>query len=188
MKAVSGREVIARQREYAFYRPSAVSLARVVQDFPVVAVQVLLFSIIMYFMTGLDIEASKFWIYTLFVYSSTMLLTSLYRLFAALSPEIDTAVRFSGVALNLLLIYTGYVIPKPQLLSKYIWFGWLYYVNPVAYSFEAVQANEFAGRTMQCAPTMLVPQGPGIDPRYQGCALAGAQVCSLLGDLCYNAF
>ena len=29
---------------------------------------------------------------------------------------------------------------------------------------------------MQCAPQQLVPQGPGIDPRYQGCAIAGAAV------------
>lgn len=27
---------------------------------------------------------------------------------------------------------------------------------------------------MQCAPEQLVPQGPGIDPAYQGCALTGA--------------
>jgi ATP-binding cassette subfamily G (WHITE) protein 2 (SNQ2) len=38
-----------------------------------------------------------------------------------------------------------------------------------------VEANEFSGRTMQCAPGQLVPQGPGIDPAYQGCSLTGAQ-------------
>lgn len=30
-----------------------------------------------------------------------MMLTALYRMFASLSPEIDTAVRFSGIAINL---------------------------------------------------------------------------------------
>ena len=38
--------------------------------------------------------------------------------------------------------------------------------------------NEFSGRTMQCNPSQLVPQGPGVDPRYQGCALTGAQLGS----------
>jgi ATP-binding cassette subfamily G (WHITE) protein 2 (SNQ2) len=46
--------------------------------------------------------------------------------------------------------------------------------QPVAYSFEAVETNEFAGRTMRCSPDQLVPQGPGVDPAYQGCALTGA--------------
>lgn len=178
MKAVSGRAVVARHKDYAYYRPSAVSIARVVADLPVIFVQVVLFGIIMYFMTNLTVTASRFFIYLLFVYVTTIMLTALYRLFASVSPEIDTAVRFSGIALNLLVIYTGYVIPKTQLLSKYIWFGWMYWINPIAYSFEAVLSNEFAGRTMQCAPEQLVPQGSGIDPAYQGCPIAGAQIGS----------
>lgn len=112
MKAVSGRAIVKRHEDYAFYRPSAVSLARVLLDFPVVAVQSFLFGILMYFMTGLDVEAGKFWIYMLFIFTTTMMVTALYRLFASVSPEIDTAVRFSGIALNVLIIFTGYVIPK----------------------------------------------------------------------------
>ncbi|KAI1849200.1 hypothetical protein JX265_008610 [Neoarthrinium moseri] len=176
MKAVSGRAVVARHKDYAFYRPSAVAVARVIQDLPVIAVQVCIFGVIMYFMTGLDLDAGKFWIYMLFVYVTTINLTALYRMFASLSPEIDTAVRFSGIALNLLVIYTGYVIPKTQLLSNYIWFGWLYWINPVSYSFEAVLSNEFTSRQMQCAASQLVPQGPGAQPAYQGCVVSGAGV------------
>jgi ATP-binding cassette subfamily G (WHITE) protein 2 (SNQ2) len=193
MKAVSGRAVVRRHEDYAFYRPSAVVVARVVQDFPLLFAQVIPFCLIMYFMTELDVDVSKFFIYMLFVYTTTFCITSLYRMFAALSPSIDDAVRFSGLALNLLILYTGYVIPKPQLLSEYIWFGWLYYgkqapkilsnikylltsvVNPVSYAFEGVVANEFADRTMECAPSQLVPQGPGVEPAFQGCALTGAQ-------------
>jgi ATP-binding cassette subfamily G (WHITE) protein 2 (SNQ2) len=101
-------------------------------------------------------------------------------MFAALSPTIDEAVRFSGIALNLLVIYTGYVIPKPQLVSQYIWFGWLYYINPISYAFEAVLANEFSDRIMPCTPAQTVPSGPGYtDPRYEGCAIPGATPGSL---------
>ncbi|USP79739.1 ABC drug exporter AtrF [Curvularia clavata] len=174
MKAVSGRNVVKRHEDYAFYRPSAVVVARVVQDIPLLLAQVIPFSIAMYFMTGLDVDVSKFFIYFLFIYTTTFCVTSLYRMFAALSPTIDDAVRFAGIALNLLIIYTGYVIPKTQLLNDYIWFGWIYWINPVGYSFEAVLTNEFSDRTMDCAPSQLVPQGPGVDPAYQGCAITGA--------------
>lgn len=68
MKAVSGRVVIARHKDYAFYRPSAVSLARVLADFPLILAQVIIFGTIMYFMTNLDVDVSKFFIYELFVY------------------------------------------------------------------------------------------------------------------------
>jgi ATP-binding cassette subfamily G (WHITE) protein 2 (SNQ2) len=129
----------------------------------------------MYFMTGFDLDAGKFFIYFLFIYTTTFCITALYRMFASLSPTIDDAVRFSGLALNLLIIFTGYVIPKPQLLSEYIWFGWLFHINPVAYSFEAVLTNEFSNRVMECAPSQLVPQGPNVQSEYQGCSLPGAQ-------------
>ncbi|SPO02034.1 probable ATP-binding multidrug cassette transport protein [Cephalotrichum gorgonifer] len=176
MNAVSGRAIVGRHKDYAFYRPSAVSLARVLLDFPVIAVQVAIFGLTMYFMTSLTVDAGRFWIYMLFVYTTTIMITALYRMFASVSPDIDTAVRFSGIALNLLVIFTGYVIPKTQLLSKYIWFGWLYWVNPISYSFEGVLSNEFSMRTMECAPGQLVPQGPGVQPEFQGCAISGASV------------
>ncbi|KAL9072295.1 MAG: hypothetical protein Q9157_005144 [Trypethelium eluteriae] len=176
MKAVSGREVMTRQKEYAFYTKSAVAMARVLLDFPVVFTMVVPFCIIMYFMSGLDVVASKFFIYFLFVYTNTIVMTALYRMFASLSPSINDAVRFAGISFNLLIIYAGYVIPKPQLLGQYIWFGWLYYINPIGYAFEAGLANEFSGRTMACDASNLVPQGPGIDPRYQGCSLRGAGI------------
>ena len=176
MPAVSGRAIVARHKDYAFYRPSAVAIARVVVDFPAIFCMVVPFTIIVYFMTGLDVSASKFFIYFLFVYTTTFCITSLYRMFAALSPTIDDAVRFSGIALNVLILFVGYVIPKQSLIDGSIWFGWLFYVNPLSYSYESVLSNEFADRTMNCAPSQLVPQGPGVDPRYQGCALTGSRL------------
>ncbi|KAI9904474.1 hypothetical protein N3K66_001003 [Trichothecium roseum] len=176
MKAVSGRDVVNRHKEYAFYRPSAVSLARAVLDFPFIAAQVCLFGVIMYFLSSLDVDAGKFWVYMLFIYVTTIMLTALYRMFASLSPEIDTAVRFSGIALNLMLIFAGYVVPKTQLLSDTIWFGWIYWINPMGYAFEAVLTNELSDRQLQCAPEQLVPSGPGAQEGYQGCAIAGASV------------
>ncbi|KAJ5622871.1 ABC multidrug transporter atrF [Penicillium lividum] len=176
MPAVSGRGIVARHKDYAFYRPSAVSIARVVVDFPAIFCMVVPFCIIVYFMAGLDVTASQFFIYFLFVYTTTFCITSMYRMFAALSPSIDDAVRFAGIALNLLILYVGYVIPKQTLINSSIWFGWLFYVNPISYSYEAVLTNEFTGRTMECAASQLVPSGPGAVTGHQGCALTGSSV------------
>ena len=175
MKAVSGRAVVGRHRAYAFYRPSAVNLARAIMDFPLLLVQVIIFSLIVYFMTGLDRDPGKFFTYCLLIFTTTYCLTALYRMFAALSPTIDDAVRFAGLALNLVVMYCGYVMTKPVMLGEKIWFGWLYHVSPVSYSFEAVLSNDFHGREMQCSPEMLVPQGPGIQVQNQGCTLAGGR-------------
>ena len=125
MKAVTGRSVVARHKEYAFYRPGAVALARVFNDLPVLLSQVIVFAIIMYFIAGLAMTPAKFFIYMLIVYVTTLNMTALYRMLAAFSPTINDAVRFSGVTLNVLLVFTGYVIYKPVLLGQKIWFGWM---------------------------------------------------------------
>lgn len=177
-KAVAGRDVINRHKEYAFYRPSAVGLGRVLADFPVLFVEVIIFGIITYFMTGLDLYADKFFIYLLLIYVMTICLTGMYRMFASVSSNMDDAIRFAGLAFNLLIMYTGYTLSKPTLINTKIWFGWLYYVSPVGYAFEAVLSNEMYNRVMQCNPAQLVPrQIPGgrpINPENQGCAIPGA--------------
>ena len=101
----------------------------------------------------------------------------MYRMYTALSSSIDNAVRFAGIAFNLLVVYAGYITGKPQLLSQKIWFGWIYYVNPIAYSFEAVISNEFSDKVLDCAPDEIVPRGAGYtNPAYQGCAFTGVQI------------
>ncbi|OAA66038.1 ABC drug exporter AtrF [Cordyceps fumosorosea ARSEF 2679] len=174
IRAIAGRDVIRRHREYAFYRPSAVTFARILADFPLLLLEVAVFGVILYFMCNLDLDAGKFFIYLLYIYTTTICITALYRMFAAISPSIDDAVRFSGITFNLLLIFTGYAISKPTLLSEKIWFGWFYWINPVSYAFEGVISNELSSRNMQCAPSQLVPQGPGIRPENQGCAVPGS--------------
>jgi ATP-binding cassette, subfamily G (WHITE), member 2, SNQ2 len=58
-KTLSGRTIIARHIDYALYRPFAVCTARVLVDIPTIFVQALLFTVIMYFLTDLDLNAAK---------------------------------------------------------------------------------------------------------------------------------
>ncbi|OJD16727.1 hypothetical protein AJ78_03153 [Emergomyces pasteurianus Ep9510] len=178
MSAVSGRSIIARHKDYAFYRPSAVVIARVLVDFPVILAMLVIVAVVKYFLMGLDLDASKFFIYCLLIYAITISITAMYRMFAAFSATIDDSVRFGGIAFNILVFYVGYAIPKQALLNDSPWFGWLLYVNPVSYAYEAVLANEFSDRVMECSPEHLVPRGPNVDPKYQGCSLPGSQLGS----------
>ncbi|KAM0326619.1 hypothetical protein ACHAQA_006488 [Verticillium albo-atrum] len=172
--AIMGRATIERQRQFALYRPSAVVLARAVLDLPLILIMVVTFSIPFYFLAKFDIEAGKFFIYMLLVYTATLCLTTMYRMFAALSSTVDDAIRFVSVFLNIMFILTGYVIPRTTLMSDSPWFGWFSYANPVAYGYEALLGNEFGGRELRCSEANLVPRGPGADPDYQGCSLPGS--------------
>ncbi|KAF2681612.1 hypothetical protein K458DRAFT_308787, partial [Lentithecium fluviatile CBS 122367] len=60
MKAVRGRTITSRHKVHAFYRPSALAVARAISDVPVLLAELSLFSIFMYFMAGFDVDVEKF--------------------------------------------------------------------------------------------------------------------------------
>lgn len=103
-KAIEGRDIVKRQSDYGFFSSSALALARVVGDLPLIGVQVLLFGTMTYVLAGLQRSMEKFLIYLLFVYIMALNLSSMFRLFAALSPSFDVAIRYCGLSLNILVV------------------------------------------------------------------------------------
>jgi len=92
------------------------------------------------------------------------------RLFAVYSPNLDVASRASGILLIILLIYNGYLIPLNDVKP---WFIWVVYLNPLAYAFKALMANEFRGLQLECSGTLLIP--PYGSLQNQVCAINGAK-------------
>ena len=68
-----GRSIMDKQVKLAFYRPSALVLARTLADFPILFVQAALFTIILYWMANLVADAGKFFINLLFVFVSVQI-------------------------------------------------------------------------------------------------------------------
>ncbi|KAL1955741.1 hypothetical protein VTO42DRAFT_8139 [Malbranchea cinnamomea] len=174
--AVQGREIVSRQKRFAFVRPSAVTLARVLIDLVVVLALTILYCIIAYFMAGLKMEAGPFFVFFLFMYITTVCYTSLFRVFAAISPSFEVALRYCGVTLLIAIVYSGYLVPLDKLIADVPWVGWLAYTTPVLYAYEACMAIEFRNLDLQCDTTSIVPSGPNYtDVRYQSCSAAGSE-------------
>lgn len=57
--AMQGRDILSRQKKFAFVRPSAVCLARVMQDMLVTFILTFLYLIVLYFLSGLRSEVSR---------------------------------------------------------------------------------------------------------------------------------
>lgn len=119
-------------------------------------------------------------------------MTALFRAVGALFSSFDGASKVSGFLISALIMYTGYMIRKPQM---HPWLGWIFWIDPLAYGFEALLANEFHTKTIPCVGSNLVPQGPGYDnPAHQACAgVGGASQGSIfvtgeqyLGSLSYS--
>ncbi|KAJ4253389.1 ATP-binding cassette transporter snq2 [Fusarium torreyae] len=173
--AFESKPILLKHKSFSFYRPSAFAIAQTVVDVPLVFIQVFIFNIIIYFMANLARTASQFFISNLILWLVTMVTYAFFRAISAWCGTLDIATRFTGVAIQILVVYTGYLIPPD---SMHPWFGWLRWINWIQYGFECLMANEFAYLELDCEPPYLVPQGPDARPQNQGCTLAGASLGS----------
>ncbi|GAA5971047.1 hypothetical protein JCM11641_004124 [Rhodosporidiobolus odoratus] len=169
---IMGRPLLIKHRTLGFYNPAANTVAMMVADVPLYAVQVLLFSSLFYFLVGLSPKASAFFTFFFACFSNYMALSACYRAIASWSPNLSVSVRYGGWALALVLSTAGFLLPPPLQLG---WAGWMRRIAPPAYILETLLANEFRHRSLTCSATDLVPNGPGYnDIAFQGCSIVGS--------------
>ncbi|KAG5926073.1 hypothetical protein E4U42_003685, partial [Claviceps africana] len=169
--AFEAKPILLKHKSFSFYRPAAYAIGQTVCDVPMVFVQVFLFNVIIYFMANLSRTASQFFICTLILWLVTMTTYAYFRALSAWCKSLDLATRFTGLSIQILIVYTGYIIPPD---SMHPWFGWLRWINWIQYGFECIVANEFDGLSLECEPPFLVPQDPLASPQYQSCTLKGS--------------
>ena len=174
----SQRPIVARHQKAAMYHPFVEALALTVVDIPITFVTQLLFDIVLYWMTGLQKDASKFFIFLLVTFFMTLTMKAFFRGLAASFGKESTAQAVAGVGTLVLVLYTGYTIPKPSMIGALKWLTW---INPIRYGFEAILVNEFHGLEGECSH--FVPSGPG----YENIGLEN-QVCTTVGSVSGQRF
>ncbi|KAK4251297.1 ABC-2 type transporter-domain-containing protein [Corynascus novoguineensis] len=163
-----GRPILVKHKLFGFYHPAAFCIAQITADIPLILFQVSIFGIILYFMVGFTATAASFFTYWVILVAATMVMTALFRAIGAGFERFDGAAKLAGLSILSTMLYTGYMIQKPQM---HPWFVWIFWINPVAYAFDALLSNEFHGKIIDCVGNSLVPNGPGyFDPEYQSCA------------------
>ncbi|KAF9908837.1 hypothetical protein EC991_009356 [Linnemannia zychae] len=171
--AMQGRPILYKHKNFAMYRPSAFAIAQICVDIPLIIAQIVLFSVVLYFMAGLQLEAGKWFLFCLILFFTALCMTAFFRMWAATSATFDAASRNSGLILLALILYSGYMIPYQ---SMHPWFIWIFWINPLAYAFKALISNEMKGLSFDCSEFGMIPHGPEYtDTQYQVCALAGAK-------------
>ena len=167
----SGRAVLAKHKEFAFYHHAAFCFSQITSDIPVILCQVTVWSLIVYFMTGLTPSASAFFTFWIVLFSVSICMTALFRLIGAAFGNFDDASKVSGFVVSAAIMYSGFMIPKSRM---HPWFVWLYWINPLAYGFQALMGNEFRDKVVPCVGNNLIPSGPAyMNPNYAACSGIG---------------
>lgn len=168
-----GRGIINKHRAYTFHRPSALWVGQIGVDMAFATVQILIFSIIVYFMCGLVLNAGAFFTFVLLIVVGYLSMTLFFRTVACMCPDFDYAIKFAATIITLFVLTSGYLI---QSQSEQVWLRWIYYINALGLGFSALMENEFSRINLTCTDGYLVPSGPGYgDVAHQTCTLAGSQ-------------
>jgi len=171
--AFQGRPILEKHKSYAFYHPSAFYLATVLMDIPRLFIQVLLWSVISYFMYGLDLRADKFFTHLGILFVTAICLTQFFRLLGYASKSSYVSYQLLSFIIVLLLTYTGFSISYNDM---HPWLSWVYWINPLAYAFKALFTNEMRGLVFDCRNS-AIPFGPSYGPEYDNyrvCTIPGA--------------
>ncbi|GAA5817043.1 hypothetical protein MFLAVUS_010579 [Mucor flavus] len=167
-----GRPILEKHKQYALYRPSAFYIAQVVMDIPYAILQVLLFEICAYFMMGLRLDAGAFFSFFIILFFVNLCMNGFFRFFGAFTTSFFLSTQLSGGILIAVVTYTGYTIPYNKM---HPWLSWIYWINPLTYSYKALIINELGGQEYTCEGAgNAVPYGPGYDDwNYKVCTMTG---------------
>ncbi|KAL4724201.1 ATP-binding cassette transporter snq2 [Fusarium chlamydosporum] len=170
---MTGRAIVNKHKAYAFHRPSALWIAQIFVDQVFAASQILLFCIIVYFMTNLVRDAGAFFTFFLMILSGNIGMTLFFRIIGCVSPDFDYAIKFAVIVITLFVVTSGYII---QYAQEQVWLRWIFWINILGLSFSSMMMNEFQRIDMECTADSLIPSGPGYtDIDYQVCTLAGSK-------------
>ncbi|UZJ55591.1 hypothetical protein CBS101457_004911 [Exobasidium rhododendri] len=169
-----GRPILARQAGFAFFSPSALTVAQLFADMPFGLPRSTIFVIIVYFMAGLHRSAAAFFVAWFIVNTAYYSFRALFALFGTVTRNFYTAARLAAIVIGMLVLWAGYVIPQS---AMHRWLYWISYINPVFYAFEALMINEFKRTTFTCSGAQILPSGTGYPT-----GLGANQVCTVAGS------
>ncbi|KAI9458491.1 ABC-2 type transporter-domain-containing protein [Russula earlei] len=172
-----GRPIIRKQTDYGFYRPAAVQIANALSDMPFSATRILIYDIIIYFMTHLYRSPGRFVTFHLINYTSFLAMQGLFRTIGLLCSNFYTAFRVAVALFPNLIMYGGYMIPISQMKR---WLFWIFYIHPLSYAWSALMENEFEPLTLSCDGAYIVPRNNGNANTYP-IGLGQNQACTLFG-------
>ena len=150
----SERILTLRERAAGTYKASAYFLSKTFSELPFQLAQPIVFSVVVYFLIGLQADAGKFFLFMLFMClcSAASISTALFISAACRTTTLATAVMPSIFEISRL--FGGFYLPPSKLPS---YFSWLDALSYVKYSYVGISLNELEGLYFVCSAS----QQPG---------------------------
>ncbi|WCJ30767.1 ABC transporter G family member 37 [Euphorbia peplus] len=138
---VAGERIIFyRERFAGMYSPWAYSFAQVLVELPYLFIVALIYIVIAYPMVGYSMSAYKiFWAFY-GMFSTLLCYNYMGMLMVSLTPNIQVASILASTAYAILILFSGFVVPKPRIPN---WWIWLYYICPTSWVLNGLLSSQF---------------------------------------------
>ncbi|KAJ7174242.1 hypothetical protein O6H91_Y542400 [Diphasiastrum complanatum] len=135
------RIVYYREKAAGMYSAFPYAFAQVAIEIPYIFFQALIYGILVYSMVGFDWTAPKFFWFLFFMYFTFLYFTFYGMMAVAATPNEEFAARTSSAFYVLWNLFSGFVIPRPQIP---IWWKWYYWTTPVSWSLYGLVTSQLA--------------------------------------------
>lgn len=138
----SQRQVFYKHSRALFYPTISFTLAQTLVLIPLQIVETILFCTITYWSVGMSDanNGQRFLTFICIVFAFNLCATQLIRFIASIMPTPVTAQPMAGVCVVLMVLFSGYIIPKSNVPDGWLWYYWL---NPLAWALKSVTVNEY---------------------------------------------
>lgn len=144
----SERRLVLRERAAGTYYVSAYFLAKNLVDAAIQLSGPIVFSVIVYFMVGFQMDVGKFFIFMVFMTLASLTATSLALAVSTFARTTTMSVTILPMVLELCRLYGGFFL-SPAKLPKY--FVWLDALSYIKYVYVGISLNEMQGLDLTCS-------------------------------------
>nr|GMD58917.1 pleiotropic drug resistance protein 2-like [Ipomoea batatas] len=109
-----------------------------------IAIQTLIYSILLYFMIGFEWGADRFFWFYYYIFMCFLYFTSYGMMLVALTPSYQISAIVMTFFLSFWNLFSGFLIPRTQIP---VWWRWYYWGSPVAWTIYGLITSQIGDKT-----------------------------------------
>jgi len=147
--------VFMRERGAKTYHVSSYYLGKALAELPSQILFPIMFSLIAYWMVGLNPYADRFFLFLLIIVIMSTSAQAFGVMISTVAPKAEVGLAIAPVVLTVLMMFSGFYL---NISNIPVYFIWVYWISIFHFGFEALVLNELSGVTFFCKDSEL--KGP----------------------------
>ena len=139
--ASEGKDVVYKQVDAGFYSAASYVWSVMIWQMPLAVCESVIFSSIVYFMVGFDLDAGRFFFFLLVIFMTNVSVGCIFRACAYAAHNQDVANQMSAPIVGIMFVFAGFLILEEKIPR---WLIWNFWISPFSWVLRSLAINEFA--------------------------------------------